>query len=476
MNCKQLIPGIIVLLLLPLSRLYGLPAFPGAEGMGASTTGGRGGTVVFVTNLNDSGAGSLRAACDTSGPRIVVFNVSGTINLASLLEVATPYITIAGQTSPGGICIAGYPFKISTHDVVITHMRFRVGSHGMGAVRPDDVHSVEIRGTPASNAFNIIFDHCSMSWGIDETVEISGASRDITFSHCIIGEGLDKAGHSEGHHGAGMLLRGKDSPRTVNVSIHHCFFTQCHFRMPETGHNVFLDAADNVVYFWYGSYTPQFGSYMDANGAQYSRINYRHNYSRMNPRISNDFSRECTNWSTAPSSPVIFVEGNLGCTRVSPDDPQWCVGDEWQNRNVSTDWQRSTPWPSHDIPLTVTTMTISYALLVIENAGATRPSKDILDVTLAENFRTYTGSMRDTVTWPADWPVFSTSTVRIDNDNDGMDDHWETANGCDPSINDAAADNDNNGYTNIEEYLRYLGGYGSASGNVARHDNPPVKR
>lgn len=121
-------------------------------------------------------------------------------------------------------------------------------------------------------------------------------------------------------------------------------------------------------------------------------------------------------------------------------------------------------------------MTISYALLVIENAGATRPSKDILDVTLAENFRTYAGSMRDTVTWPADWPVFSTSTVRIDNDNDGMDDHWETANGCDPSINDAAADNDNNGYTNIEEYLRYLGGYGSASGNVARHDNPPVKR
>ena len=142
-----------------------IPAFPGAEGGGMHTVGGRGGKVFVVTNLNDSGPGSLREACEAGGPRIVVFNVAGIIHLDRPIHIRAPYITIAGQTAPGdGICVAGRSTKIDTHDVVIRYMRFRRGITEL-ADRDDALGG-------DSSIGNIIIDHCSCSWGLDETLSI----------------------------------------------------------------------------------------------------------------------------------------------------------------------------------------------------------------------------------------------------------------------------------------------------------------
>ena len=139
-----------------------IPAFPGAEGGGMYSLGGRGGKVITVTNLNDDGEGSFRWACEQGGARIVVFNVSGIINLKTPIEVMAPYITIAGQTAPGdGVCIAGQSFQVNTHDVVVRHMRFRRGSTDVW-YREDS-----FGGNPVGN---IMIDHCSCEWGLDENI------------------------------------------------------------------------------------------------------------------------------------------------------------------------------------------------------------------------------------------------------------------------------------------------------------------
>lgn len=147
-----------------------LPAFPGAEGFGAKSVGGRGGKVIKVTNLNDSGPGSFRKAVTASGKRIVVFDVSGIITLTSKLNITNPYITIAGETSPGGILVRGRPTKFNTHDVIVRHMRWRVGPGNASGKDLDQQDAVQIWGKwggQFNDAYNIIFDHNSFSWGVD---------------------------------------------------------------------------------------------------------------------------------------------------------------------------------------------------------------------------------------------------------------------------------------------------------------------
>src|SRR5262249_16216819 len=143
-----------------------VPAFPGAEGFGANTPGGRGGKLIAVTNLNDEGPGSFRAACEAEGPRIVVFRVSGLIPLAKKLVIRNPYITIAGQTAPGdGICLRNYTFVIATHDVVVRYLRSRLGD--LSAQEDDSI-------TLAAGARDVVIDHCSATWSIDEALSLAG--------------------------------------------------------------------------------------------------------------------------------------------------------------------------------------------------------------------------------------------------------------------------------------------------------------
>ena len=172
-----------------------LPAFPGAEGVGTQTIGGRGGAVIKVTNLNDSGAGSLRAAVESTGPRIVVFETSGTINLISDLVVTNPFLTIAGQTSPNGIIIAGRTTTIRTNDVVIRYLRFRTGVHNVAQNEKETLRALVIDGGNYGNsgnalAYNIVIDHNSFSWSADQTLNVWNDAYDVTLSWNFLAEPL----------------------------------------------------------------------------------------------------------------------------------------------------------------------------------------------------------------------------------------------------------------------------------------------
>ena len=183
----------------------GVPAFPGAEGFGSASVGGRGGTVIEVTNLNDSGPGSFRAAVEATGPRIVVFRIGGTIELQSTVLLTNPFITIAGQTAPGGgIAIKNTLFfnryedpsgslDIRTHDVIVRHLRIRPGA-GPAGTSGSECDAIQVYG----NCYNVMIDHCSLSWAVDENFSSWGNPHDFTVQWCIISEGLRNSVHSKG--------------------------------------------------------------------------------------------------------------------------------------------------------------------------------------------------------------------------------------------------------------------------------------
>lgn len=476
--------SLVATLMIPNAAVFALPAFPGAEGQGASTVGGRGGAVYKVTNLNDSGPGSLRSAVDAVGPRIVVFDVSGYINLQSELVIHNPYITIAGQTSPGGVAVTGWTTRIyQTHDVLITHMRFRPGSHGQGVSDPESVHAVVIEGTQgeSSPVNNVVFDHCSFSYGIDETVDVAYNVHNVTFSWCIAGPGLNEAGHSEGSHSAGMLFWGKYATVNQSITVHHTFFPNNHFRDPEIGSGVTADLRNNIAYNWTNALSPQF-NHPETGGGAHSYINFVHNYSKPGPD-SNDCGSAgsemffCDNADpeqkchAQPGNAyeAIYYEGNLGCSRSSQADPEWQIISGWSPFNLlSQSWQAAEPFLASDIPVSTTAMSASYAGEVVSSSGATKPFRDTEDQALAVDFLNGTELRQPLdVVYPNDFPVFGMPAAPVDADSDGMADSWETSNGLRTDFNDAVEDVNANGYTNIEEYLHELAGYTGAADNIS---------
>ncbi|MCZ2443263.1 MAG: polysaccharide lyase, partial [Flavobacteriales bacterium] len=221
-----------------------IPAFPGAEG-GGKYVGGRGGIVLVVINLNDDGPGSFRWACEQGGARIVVFNVAGIIRLQSPVIIRAPYITIAGQSAPGdGVCIAGETIWVNTHDVIIRYMRFRRGETWVG--RRDDA----IGGNPVGN---IIIDHVSASWGLDENMSMyrhmyndsTGKIEDkfgtvkITIQNSIFSESLDTWNHA-----FGSTLGGE------NCSFMRNLWADNTGRNPSIGWNGVFNFVNNVVFNW----------------------------------------------------------------------------------------------------------------------------------------------------------------------------------------------------------------------------------
>ena len=195
--------SLIILILLP-SLASGLPAFPGAEGFGTDTPGGRGGQVFEVTNLQDSGAGSLRVCIEASGPRTCVFRAGGTITLSSPLTINNPYVTIAGQTAPGGgITIRGGGVFVQTHDVVIRYISVRRGPGGSN-------YAILISDNNADDVYNVVLDHCSTSWATDQTVTTWYAAHDVTISWTIISESLDCSTHPKGCHSKALHTGGYD--------------------------------------------------------------------------------------------------------------------------------------------------------------------------------------------------------------------------------------------------------------------------
>ncbi len=478
-------------------NVYAIPSFPGAEGFGADTIGGREGAILKVTNLNDSGAGSFRAAVTASGARIVIFEVSGIIHLESSLAINNPYLTIAGESSPGGICVSDWGVSLSTYEVIIRHMRFRVGIGGLvydvdgsdeiiyydqpqynfpptgpggtclggvttealgypcvisGGADPETLRSFIINGDYWANpAYDIILDHCSFTWGVDETLAITGGVTDLTVQWCIVAEPLNRSGHPEGQHGNGLYFDGKYTYPSEG-SIHHNYIAHCYDRPPwiyspeTTGGTMTADFVNNVVYNWYGGTSPRSGGI--------AKTNFVHNYCKQGDS-SNSYSYEVShNYLVTPIIEQIYVLGNIGSTRLLQTDPEWNVGKEWRDELLDDDYQSATPWT---VPAVGTsTMSLSYANETLEDVGATKPFRDDVDARLVADFAPGTGDIVYSITIPDDYPTYPTPSYPTDTDNDGMADSWETENGLNVGSNDSAGYDSGTGYTNIEDYLHTL--------------------
>ena len=247
-----------------------LPSFPGAEGFGAITTGGRGGKVYHVTNLNDSGEGSFRWACSQSGTRTIVFDVSGTIHLKSELRIRNGNVTIAGQTAPGdGICVADYPFVISAPNIIIRFMRFRLGNEALKT----NSTAHEGDGLGGMDGSKIMVDHCSVSWSIDECLSVYG-SRNITVQWCMVTQSLVNSGHSKGAHGYGGNWGGAGASYHHNLLAHHGSRTPRLGPRPSTQLDERMDLRNNVIYNYAGE-----GCY----GGEAMTVNMVNNYFKPGP-------------------------------------------------------------------------------------------------------------------------------------------------------------------------------------------------
>ncbi len=418
--------------------IFALPAFPGAEGYGSQTQGGRGGIVIPVTNLNASGTGSLRAALEASGSRIVVFRTGGIIDLSSSgdIVISNPYITIAGQTAPGdGICIKGASIRVQTHDVVIRYLRIRPGDHtGTPSAENRDAISIGSSG----EVYNVVIDHCSLSWATDENVEIwYDTTSDITVQWCIISEGLYDSIHPLGPHSMGMLVGASN-----NISIHHNLFAHNNYRNPQIQHDTHSVVINNVVYN-YGGVGLDYKSAVDGDPLYSDAI--------ANYYIEGDDSN--TNAveikDTVDTDSEIFMKGNLGPGRTSNSQGDWNIVNGDDNELMRSLYRLLFPGII-EYPTEVITD------IVLDNAGATLPGRDSVDSRVVSSVRNLTGSIIDSQDDVSGWPTYSTGTAPADTDSDGMPDSWETAKGLD--YTDASDRNDlaPSGYTWIEEYINSL--------------------
>ena len=441
---------------LPPTLPQGIPAFPGAWGGGMFATGGRGGKVIAVTNLNDSGPGSLRAAIETEGRRIVVFRVAGIIQLKSALDINHPHITIAGQSAPGdGICLAGDSLNINTHNVILRHLRVRRG-------RPEGGQgSDNIGGNPEGR---IIVDHCSTSWGMDENLSLyrymkpmpdgsreKHPTKNVTVQWCISSEALNAKNHA-----FGGTWGGEDA------TFHHNLFACNTGRNPSIGMGGEFDFRNNVIFNWRHRT-------MDG-GDETSLVNVINNYYKPGPATNDNMqstmvrieerdqyspgNRSRGEWypATGKRPGKWYVAGNIvaGHPEVTANNWLGMRGPENLAR-VNTPFEA---WPIHQ-----QTALAAYDA-VLAQAGATLPRRDAVDRRVIEIVRSGKPTVRDgIINDPKEvsgYPnyTFSPDDVPADADGDAMPDAWETAHGLasnDPS--DGAGDADRDGYTNVEEFL-----------------------
>ena len=420
------------------SVLAQVPAFPGAEGFGSTTPAGRGGRVIEVTNLKDNGLGSFRNAIEASGPRIVVFRVGGTIELKDVLNITEPYITIAGQTAPGGgICIkngssTNTTLRVGTHDVVIRGLRVRPGPGG----EPDGIY------VPGDGR-NIVIDHCSITWAVDEVCTISSGAHDVTVQWCIIAEGLWHSTHGKGPHSRGLMIGSNSSDTVTDISLHHNLVTNNRRRNPViqgSGTGV-VDYVNNVMYNW-GQYCGDFWGN--------TQVNYVRNYGKygLNVAAQGGNGYLFNNRNKAGDGTEYYVSGNIGPTRLSLDESEEnVVLPEDRDNIVSTRYNAPN----------ITYMSAFNAYdVVLANAGAIIPSRDAVDSRIVQNVIDSTGILINDPSEVGGWTHLATGTPSDDKDHDGMPDDWETANGLNPDSSNANGRDIDSDYDNIEVYINGL--------------------
>ncbi len=432
-----------------------VPAFPGAEGGGAWTPGGRSGKVFVVSNLHDKGKGSLREAVEAEGPRIVVFAVAGVITLESPLAINHPYITIAGQTAPGdGVCIRGHTTEINTHDVVVRYLRFRRGN----LRKRDDC----LGGNPVGN---VIVDHVSTSWGLDENLSLyrhmlkqkAGPAKKLPTENLTIQWSISSEALDLNNHAFGGTWGGK------NCSFHHNLFACNTGRNPSIGFGGGFDFRNNVLFNW------RHRTIDGGDGS--SRINVINNYFKPGPatqgalryRICKAEARNARD--QYPGFGKWYVAGNHveGNEKVTADNwaggvqyaPERKVRDMVVPMGTEKDVRAHEPFAA--APVRTETAKEAYEA-VLALAGASRPRRDPVDLRVIEMVRTgKTTTKTGIVETPADvggWPEYRAAAAEVDTDGDGMPDWWEKKYGLDPNDpSDAAKDKDGDGYTNLEEYL-----------------------
>ncbi len=425
-------------------------AFPGAEGFGKYTKGGRGGMVLVVSNLDDSGPGSLRDALTSSSykgkKRTIVFAISGNIELTSSIEIKyDSCITIAGQTAPGdGICIKNFPIKIGDcKDIIIRYLRFRLGDEQDCGTGCDELDALSIR-----KCYNIILDHCSLSWSIDAVLDLTVLTGYSTVQWCILNEPLNISKHSKGAHG---YIAGWDGNSygggTVlgGGSYHHNLLASAASRTPrldkyagDNGERDLIDIVNNVIYNWSG-----YGAY----GGEAANVNWQNNFHKYGPNTSKRYQ------IFLPGDTCrMYVNGNYvdGYPNITADNSKGISASTLLS--VSQILQ-STPYPVW--PINIQTPDDAYNA-ILGQAGAFIPQRDCCDVRIVNDVINRTGKIIDSQSEVGGWPVLHSTAVPSDIDLDGMPDVWEDAH----DLNKSDASDRNlltvNGYTQLEVYLNSI--------------------
>ena len=416
-------------------------AFPGAEGFGKYTTGGRGGSVFMVTNLNDNGPGSLREAIRKKGPRLIVFNIAGTIALESPLDINNGDLTIAGQSAPGdGICLKNYPVSVKADNVIIRYLRFRLGD--------EKGQQADAVGANKGNR-NIIIDHCSMSWATDECASFY-RNKDFTLQWCLVAESLNKSVHEKGDHGYGGIWGGE------GASFHHNLIASHNSRMPRFSGSTttpnspaeLVDFRNNVIFNWGEN---------NIYGGEKGRYNVVNNYFKPGPATQKSKINRLVNPSRPYGNFYVagnFTEGNTGVSRNN-----WAGGVQCAHPDSVKAAQ-----PYEVAAILPQTAEQAYTL-VLQGAGASY-KRDAVDARIVASVRSGNpaagknkNGLIDSQQEAGGWPALKTGPVPADQDRDGMPDAWEKQQGLNPQ--DAADAKDiklHQYYTNIEVYLNSLTG------------------
>ena len=433
-------------------------------GSGKQTVGGAGGTVYIVTTLTDEldedgyvDSGSLRYAVEANGPRTILFRVAGTIHLTKPLVISNPYITIAGQSAPGdGICVADYPLLIEADEVIVRFMRFRLGAVGATA------RNKEYDAVSVNNSNNVVIDHCSCSWSVDECVSCYG-NTNFTLQYCFITESLRQSVHFKGSHGYGGIWGG------TNASFHHNLLAHHDSRNPRFDHDYVdtkcrgpLDFVNNVVYNW-GSNSAYGGE--SVNTAR--TINFVGNYFKPGPATKQSVSNRLVNPWTSCDNCLLVAQGKVVPPQIYMADnfmsgSAEVTADNWLG-STTADAKSAAHFPMN-FELNVQSAEDAYQT-VLQKAGCSLV-RDAVDERIVAEVQagkyTYKGSngsqngLIDSVEDVQGWPQLSGTPLR-DTDLDGIPDEWEEQYGLNPKkASDAKAQTLVEGYSNLDVYLNSL--------------------